>query len=556
MLEFDALVLGAGFGGLYQLKRLRELGLQTVAIEKAPSVGGTWYWNRYPGVMSDTESYLYRYSWDKEDLQTYPWSHRYVQGHEVLEYLNHIADKHQLKRDIHFNTTVKSVKWIAERNKWYIESDKGIYTVRYFIGAIGLLSVPVFPDIPGRENFKGTSVHSSRWPQDLDCSNKRVGIIGSGSTGVQIITALAPKVESLTCFQRNPQYTVPSGDRPVTVEERKWINENYDKIYADMKKSSTCFGFIETDVKYASKTPKEREAIFESLWQQGNAFRFMFLSFGDITYSREANEGACNFIRKKISQIVKDPVKARKLQPTQLYARRPLCDNGYYEQFNRKNVEVVNLQETPIVQVTPDGIQTQDGSVHELDIIIYATGFDAVEGAYNQIEIIGSRGETLRQRWDRLGPTSYLGISVPGFPNFFMVTGPQSPFTNLPPAIEVHVELITTLIKDSEATRLSANPKVVIEALDSAESYWMKKCEAYAARSLFAETPSWLFGQNVVGKRPAPRTFLGGMNGYLAEIKKVLQNDYVGYKPIKVKETSKMGLAGRKRAANQIKSLI
>lgn len=531
--EFDAVVLGAGFAGLYQLKRLHDLGFHATIIEKAPGVGGTWYWNRYPGVMSDTESFLYRYSWDKEDLHTYPWSHRYVQGHEVLEYLDHVANKYQLKKNIHFNTALKSAKWMPGVQKWSLETSKGTFVSRYFVGAVGILSIPVYPDIPGRETFQGRSVHSCQWPQDLDCSDKRVGIIGSGSTGVQIITALAPKVKSLTCFQRNPQYTVPSGNRPVTAEERQSINDEYSQIYAEMKDSALGFGFTESKVMFSSKTPEEREEIFEYLWEHGNGMRFMFEGFADITFNREANEATCDFIRKKISEIVKDPVKAHKLKPTQLYARRPLCDNGYYEQFNRENVDIVHLQETPITKITPNGVQTKDGKSYELDILIYATGFDAAEGAYNQIEITGSQGETLRQRWDRLGPTSYLGVSVPGFPNFLMAFGPQCPFANAPPAIEIHVDLITALIKDAESSRLSGNSEVVIEALDSAEAAWVSKCSQIATSSLFSQTPSWLFGQNVPGKRVGTRFYFGGIKGFLADVESVVQNNYEGFKPIK-----------------------
>ena len=537
--EFDAIVLGAGFGGLYQLKRLRDLGLRTALIEKAPSVGGTWYWNQYPGIMSDTESFMYRYSWDKEDLKSYPWSHRYVQGEEVLRYLDHVADKYKLKQDIHFNTELKSAKWMPGPHKWSLKTSRGTFVARYFIGAVGLLSVPVYPDILGIDSFQGRSVHSCRWPQDLDYTNKRVGVIGSGSTGVQIITALAPKVQSMTCFQRNPQYTVPSGNRPVTAEEREEINENYDLLYGNMKDSALGFGFTESDVMFSSKTPEEREAIFEKLWQDGNGLRFMFAGFADIIFNREANEATCAFIRKKITEIVKDPVKARKLQPTQLYARRPLCDNGYYKQFNRDNVDIVHLQETPIARVTPEGIQTEDGKVYELDVIVYATGFDGGEGAYNQIEITGAQGETLRQHWDRQGPTSYLGISVSGFPNFLMVFGPQCPFANVPPAIEIHVDLITALIKDAEASRKSDSSDAMIEALESAEIGWSEKCAGLANVTLFAETPSWLFGNNVAGKRPGVRFYLGGIKGFLAEMESFIENGYVGMKPIKEKEMGK-----------------
>ncbi|KIW60171.1 hypothetical protein PV05_00409 [Exophiala xenobiotica] len=537
--ELDALIIGAGFGGIYQLYRLRQLGLNVKVIDMAGDVGGTWYWNRYPGAMSDTESFVYRYSWDKEDLVTYPWTHHYVKQPDVLAYLRHVVQRHDLRKDMQFNTELLSADWDESTNHWRVELSTGkTYHVRYLVTALGLLSKANYPDIPGINTFQGRMCHTAAWPEDLDVTNKRVGIIGCGSTGVQVITDIAQRVKSLTCFQRHPQYTVPSGDRPVEPGYREWVNEHYDEIFDQVKNSVVGFGFVESTVPFNSiKTAEEREAIFERLWKQGNGFKFMFDGFSDVATNKEANEAACAFIRKKISQIVKDPEKARKLSPHDAYARRPLCDGGYFEQFNRPNVDVVHLQETPITSITPKGIQTTEG-LHELDVIIFATGFDAIEGNYNRIRIRGREGLTLKDCWDPKGPTAYLGVSVPSFPNLLMITGPQGPFSNLPPALEAHIDLISGLIAQAEKTRKQSSSgdvaAPVIEALPEAEEEWLDECERMAEGNLFKETASWIFGQNVPGKKYALRFYFGGLKAFNEAVQRVIDNDYSGFKPLAI----------------------
>ncbi|EXJ63494.1 cyclohexanone monooxygenase [Cladophialophora psammophila CBS 110553] len=533
--DFDALIVGAGYGGIYQLYRLREMGLSAKVIDMASDVGGTWYWNRYPGAMSDTESFVYRFSWDKEDLQTYPWTHHYVKQPDVLAYLEHVVERHNLRKDMQFNTELLSAIWNDDAKYWQVELSTGeSLKVRYLVTALGLLSKANYPDIPGIDTFQGLKVHTAKWPQGLDLSGKRVGIIGCGSTGVQVITDIAPRVKFLTCFQRHPQYSVPSGDRPVDPAYRQWVNENYDAIFDQVRNSAVGFGFVESTIPYKSvASAEEREAIFQSLWDAGNGFRFMFGGFNDITTDREANEAACAFIRKKIREIVKDPEKARKLQPHDYYARRPLCDGGYFEQFNRDNVDVVHLQETPITRITEKGVQTCD-KLYELDVLIFATGFDAIEGNYNRIRIRGRGGLTLKDYWDPTGPTSYLGVSVPHFPNLLMITGPQGPFTNLPPALEAHVDLISRLIGRAEslckASLDSAATPPVVEVTPEAEKEWCLECERIAEGSLFKETASWIFGQNVPGKKYALRFFFGGLKAFYDNVQRVIDNDYAGFK--------------------------
>lgn len=327
--HFDALIVGAGLGGIYQLHELRKLGLSVRVIDVASDVGGTWYWNRYPGAMSDTESFVYRYSWDKEDLQTYPWPNHYVHQPEVLEYIKHIVEKHDLRKDMQFNTELLSADWDDDAKLWRIVVSTGeTFLARYFIPALGVLSKRNFPAIPGIDAFKGDLIHTSQWPHHLDVTNKRVGIIGCGSTGVQIVTAIAPKVASLTSFIRHPQYSVPSGNKPVAPEYRAWVNDNYDAIWQQLRDSALGFGFAESTRPVFSVPEDERERIFEQLWARGSGFRFMFEGFGDIATNKDANEEACKFIRKKIRQTVQDPEKARKLTPWEPLARRPICDSG------------------------------------------------------------------------------------------------------------------------------------------------------------------------------------------------------------------------------------
>jgi len=485
--HYTAIIVGAGFGGIYQIKTLRDLGLKCLLIDQAGDVGGTWYWNLYPGAMSDTESYVYRYSWDKEDLLEYPFKEHYVKQPEVLAYLKHVVEKHDLRKHMRFNTAMLSANWSESDQLWHltVTGDKKL-SAKYVITALGLPSRQNFPDIPGIESFAGEMHHTAKWPKDLSVEGKRTGVIGCGSTGVQVITEIGRKVKSLTAFQRHPQYSVPSGDQKVTPEYRRWINENWEDIFHRVRNSITAFGFEESKISYHDVSPEERERIFQENWDKGNGFRFMFGTFNDISLDPEANEGACEFIRRKIDQIVKDPEKAKKLKPHDVYARRPLCDgnasNGekYFEQFNRSNVDVVDLKETPITQIEPHGVRTSDGKLHELDLLIFATGFDAVEGNYTRVAMHGRNGVSLKDAWEKSGPTSYLGLCIPEYPNLFMINGPKGGFTNQPPMIEVQVEFITAAIQRAE--KLNAP---VIEATHEAEQEYSALCEKLAANSLF-----------------------------------------------------------------------
>ncbi|KAK4999505.1 hypothetical protein LTR66_001483 [Elasticomyces elasticus] len=535
----DALVVGAGFGGIYQLYALRQLGLSVKVIDVAADVGGTWFWNTYPGAMSDTESFVYRYTWDKEDLQNYPWSHHYTRQPDVLAYLNHVVKRHDLRKHMDFNTELLAAEWSPDEKVWNVDVSRGIrYKARYLITALGLLSAKNYPDIAGLDSFQGLMCHTAAWDPSIDLNNKRVGVIGCGSTGVQVITEVAKIVKQLVCFQRHPQYSVPSGDRPVSPEYRKMVNETYDEIIAGVRDSAFGFGFKESNRSYDSFSPEEREEIFEQLWAKGNGFRFMGGGFNDVTTNRTANEAACEFIRKKIRQIVKDPEKARKLQPHDYYARRPLCDGGYYEQFNRDHVSIVDLKETPIKCITPNGIVTSDGLEHQLDVIIFATGFDAIDGNYTRVKIRGANGESLKDHW-KAGPTSYMGTHIPHFPNLFMITGPQGPFCNIPAAVEAHVEFVTETIKKAEEVSTNDSPAIV-EATEQAEADWGKTCEKAVEGSLFKETASWIFGSNIPGKPVALRFYFGGLGSFRQEVRKVAEGGYAGFKPFVAGEQARL----------------
>lgn len=520
----DALVVGAGFAGIYQLYCLRKLGLNVKCIDKAGGVGGTWYWNLYPGAMSDTESFLYRFSWDKDDLRTYPWANHYLYQPEILKYLNHVADRHDLRPLIQLNTEMKTAEWVEEHRVWRVVCGTGeVITTRYVVCALGLLTEPNYPKIPGLKDFHGKLVHTAAWPSDLDLSDKTVGIIGNGSTGVQVMTAIAPVVKRLVSFQRNPQYSVPSGQKPVTKEHREWINTNYDTIYDGVWNSSTGFGVPEVTTPVMSVSDEERRRIFQSLWDQGNGFRFMFSGFGDITTNKEANWEACKFIHSKIDEIVKDPVKADALKPTEFYARRPLCDTGYYQIFNRDNVDIVSLRKTPITSIVPRGIATADGTVHDLDVLICATGFHVFEGSYVRVAIKGRNGETLKEHW-KDGACSFSGVAMSGFPNLFTPAGPQGPFSNFPSAVETEVEFITACIEHAEAnykSRISGTRTIpqapVIEVKPEAEQAWGELCVKLCEGSIFhTAKSSWIFGTNVEGHQPGVKFYFGGLKSYRA----------------------------------------
>lgn len=523
--RYDAVVLGAGFAGLYALKKLRDdLGLAVRVFDKAPDVGGTWYWNRYPGCMSDVETFTYCYSWDKQLLQEMPLSSRYTRQPELYAYFQDVARRHDLYKNIQFNTAIASAAYDAANALWQVVTDTGEQIeATYLVTAVGVLSATNMPDIAGLERFEGEAHHTSRWPAQVSFEGKRVGVIGTGSTGVQFSTAVAPLAKSLTVFQRTPQFTVPAGNRPITAEEAAAIRRDYDKIWAQARGSMLAAGFQESTVSALSVSDAEREAIFEQAWQQGGGFRFMFGTFSDLAVDERANALAQDFVRRKIAQTVTDPETARKLTPQGLYAKRPICDSGYYAMFNRPNVRLVDVKAQPIQEITAHGIRTADGEEHELDMIVFATGFDAGDGNFKRMDIRGRDGVSLRDLW-KDGPSTYLGIAAQNYPNLFMVLGPNSPFTNIPPAAEVHVDWIVELIAQARARGAKQ-----IETTKTAERGWEETCQQIGDMTLLSKVDSWIFGGNIPGKRARSYFYLGGMANYLATLEQERQTGYAGF---------------------------
>ncbi len=520
--DVDAVVIGAGFGGMYTVHKLRdELGLSVQAFDNASDVGGTWFWNRYPGALSDTESFCYRYSFDKELLERGQWKNRYLTQPEILAYLNEVADRYDLRRSYQFSTKVTATRFDEAAGLWHVTTDKGqTITAKYLITGLGLLSAVNTPPFKGVDTFAGKIYHTAAWPEGVDLRGKRVGIIGTGSTGVQVITALAPVVSHLTVFQRSAQYVVPIGNWPEDQAKIDDYKARYDEIWKQVRSSAVAFGFEESTVPATSVSEAERERVFEDAWQKGGGFRFMFETFCDIATSREANDAATNFIKRKIAQIVKDPETARKLMPTDLYAKRPLCGIDYYEVYNRNNVSLVDVKADPIVEFTPKGIKLASGAEHELDVVVFATGFDAVEGNYTKIDMRGRGGVSMSEQW-KDGPLGYLGIMEVGFPNLFMILGPNGPFTNLPPSIEVQVEWIS----DTIAMMESKGYKTIEPKLEARDS-WIDTCRTIADMTLFPKAESWIFGANIPGKKNAVRFYLAGLGAYVQELKKVVDSDF------------------------------
>lgn len=522
MPDFDAIVIGAGFGGLYELYLLRQQGLKVRLFERGFGVGGTWFWNRYPGAMSDTESPFYRYSFDSGLLADGTWKRKYIDQPDILAYLESVADRFKLNKDIQLNTEVKAMHWDDAQSIWRVHTTSGVVTAKYVVTALGLLAAVNYPNIPGMDKFKGKLVHTAEWPEDLNVDGQRAGVIGTGSTGCQFIVAAARTASKLTVFQRSPQYSVPSGNGPVEDGEVDSYKRRYPEIWKQVRGSTVGFGFEESTISAMSVDDEERERIYEHAWERGNGFYFMFGAFNDIATNPEANETAASFIRKKIKETVTDPETARKLTPTEIYAKRPLCNHKYFEVYNQENVELVSIKENPIVEITEKGVRTEDGVEHELDILVFATGFDAVDGNYRRIDIRGRGGVTINEHWDT--PSSYLGIVTSSFPNMFMITGPNGPFTNLVPAIEVQVEFVNKLIADSHRTG------DVVEVSPSTEEKWTETCASIANATLFSKVDSWIFGANIPGKKHSVLFYLGGLGKYLGILDQVEKGGFAEFK--------------------------
>lgn len=524
----DAVVVGAGFSGLYMLHRLREAGYSVRVFEAGEDVGGTWYWNRYPGARCDIESIYYNYTFSEEILKEWAWSSRFAEQPEILSYINFVADKLDLRRDIQFNTRITAARYNEENRNWEIRmADGSLVFAEYFVTALGCLSSSNIPELKGRDSFKGEMYHTGRWPHErVDFHGKRVAVIGTGSSGIQAIPVIAKEAEQLTVFQRTPQYSSPAQNHPLETEFIQQTKANYKDIIQLMRYSMHGVPSTPRMRSALEDSPEEREQLYEKAWQEGGLFTLTY-NYNDIAILPEANETAASFIRSKIKQIVKDPKTAQKLMPTYYYAtKRPIIDTNYFETYNRGNVSLVDLKQEPIVEITPNGIKTTN-AVYELDVIVFATGFDAMTGPLFKIDIRGKNDVSLKEKWENgANLKTYLGLATSGFPNMFMLTGPQSPsvLSNMMVSIEQHVDWVADCIDFLRANHLQE-----FEATVEAEEFWSQQCRAIADMSLLSKTDSWYMGANIEGKPRGFLAFAGGVGLYRLICDDVAARGYEGF---------------------------
>ena len=523
--DFDAIVIGAGVSGLYQLYRLRELGLKVRVFEAGTGVGGTWYWNRYPGARFDSESWTYGYSFSQELLEEWDWEEHFAAQPETERYLNYVADKFDLRRDIQCKSRVTAAHYQEDTRTWDITLEDGRrYSTRFLITAVGVLSAATMPTIPGVATFQGQSCHTHDWPKEpVRFEGKRVAVIGTGATGVQTITEVAKTAGHLTVFQRTPQWCAPLHNAKISTEEMHRIRADYPKIFARCQETYGCF-IHATDPRATSEvTPEAREAFWEKLYGEPG-FGIWMGNFRDILVDREANTLISEFLARKIRQRVTDPAVAEKLIPKNhgFGTRRVPLESGYFEVYNQPNVTLVDLTETPIERITPTGITTSDAA-YACDIIIYATGFDAITGAFDRIDFRGVDGVSLKEKW-KDGPQTFLGILVDGFPNMLMVMGPHAGLGNFPRAAEYSADWVTGLVRFARDRGLTR-----IEATAAGANAWTDHVIAASEGLLFTEVDSWMTGinRNVEGKQVRRiMRYSGGHPAFRARCEAVAADGY------------------------------
>ena len=513
--DFDVIAVGAGFGGLALIHYLREAGLSIRVFDKASDVGGTWTWNRYPGAMTDSESYYYCLTFSPELLQEWSWSQRYPDWQETHDYFRFVADKCDMWPHIQLNTEIVEAEYQQDSGHWRVVTAAGdSFTCKYFVSSMGMISEPVIPKIKGMDRFQGPLFHSVRWPEGLDYAGKRIGIIGAGATTVQMVPAMADTAGSITVFQRTPNYILPAMQAPMTPEWEKEIKDNYEEIVAKCRNHVFGMAFDSAEGRKAVETPaEERERIFEEKWT--GSFRWVFETFEDLLADPEANRMASEFIIRKMKERIEDPELAELLTPDvedyPLFAKRPPLDHGYLEAFSRDNVHLIDIKDQePIVEVTETGVRTT-GDHYEFDIIVLATGFKAYTGALEAFPIRGTAGETLAEKWQK-SSSSIMGVCVADFPNMFVITGPQAPFANLPTSIEQNVMWITTCINKMEREGYD-----VVRPRQDAEDEWTRHTAEVHAQTLMAsgdKVNSWMMGANREDKAPRVLIYFGGANVY------------------------------------------
>jgi cyclohexanone monooxygenase len=523
--RFDAVIVGAGFAGMYMLHRLRGMGLSVRVFEAGSGVGGTWYWNRYPGARCDVESIQYSYQFSDALQQEWDWSERYATQPEILRYAEHVADRFDLRRDIQFDTRVEAAAYDESARRWTIRTSDGEEVGTTFcIMATGCLSTASTPAFKGLDRFAGARYHTGRWPHhEVDFTGKRVGVIGTGSSAIQAIPLIAQQATQLYVFQRTPHYTVPAHNAPLSDEQRREAKANYPALRRRAWNMFNGLDFYLNPALAAQASPEQRRREFEARWRYGGV-TFMG-SFSDLLQDPAANDAAAEFVRGKIRETVRDPRLAELLSPRGIIGCRRLCvDSGYWDTYNRPNVSLVDLSRSPIEEVTAFGVRVA-GRQYTLDAIVFATGFDAMTGALLGIDLRGRGGCTLQEKW-REGPRSYLGLAVAGFPNLFTITGPGSPsvLTNMLPSIEQHVNWIAECIGHMRERRLRE-----IEATPRAQDAWVAHVGEAAGASLRSACSSWYVGANIPGKTRVFMPYIGGVPAYLRKCREVVANGYEGF---------------------------
>ena len=524
-IEFDAVVVGAGFGGMYMLHCLRQNGFTARVYEAGGGVGGTWYWNRYPGARCDVESMQYSYSFSEELDQEWSWSEKYSPQPDILEYANHVADRFELRQDIRFDTRVTTATFDETTNRWSVETDQGDQvSAKFCIMAVGCLSAANMPPFDGFDDFEGQVYHTGEWPhEEVDFTGKRVAVIGTGSSGIQSIPIIAEQAGAVTVFQRTPNYAVPAWNSKMDPEYERNVKADYPAMRAKARARPTgiFFPFNITSALEASEA--EREAQYQKFWDRGG---LPFLgAYGDLLFEEEANETAAEFARRKICAVVDDPEVADLLCPDNIFGCKRLCvDTGYYETYNLPHVKLVDVAKNPIERITQKGVVT-GGTEYEADIIVCATGFAAMTGSFDKIRITGRDGFDLTKKWEA-GPRTYLGLSTVGFPNFFMITGPGSPsvLANMIQSIEQHADWVVDCMSHMRETGAET-----IEPTLEEEDAWVEHVNEVAAISLRSTCSSWYVGANIPGRPRVFMPYIGGFPIYVNKCNEVMDNGYKGF---------------------------
>lgn len=525
----DALVIGAGVAGLYELHQLRSQGLKVKAFDAAGGVGGTWYWNRYPGAKFDSEAYIYQYLFSEELYKGWSWTERFPGQPEIERWMNYIADKLDLRKDIQFDTTIKTAHFDEGTGRWTVTTDKGeTIDTQFLIGCTGMLSAPLSSMFPGQESFKGRIFHTARWPKEpIDFTGKRVGVIGIGATGIQVIQTIADKVGHLKVFVRTPQYIIPMKNPKYSEADVKAYKDRFHYL---AKRLPTTFSGFEYDFEngaWAELTPQQRLDTLERIWEDGS-LQLWLASFSEMFFDEQVSEEVSEFVRSKMRARLKDPKLCELLIPTDygFGTHRVPLESNYLEVYHRPNVEAISVKDNPITAVTPEGLKLADGTVHEFDIIIMATGFDAGSGALTRIDIRGREGRSLKEDWGRDIRTA-MGMQVHGYPNLFMTGAPLAPsaaLCNMTTCLQQQTEWIADCIKHVRSTNAT-----VIEATKAFEDAWVEHHDSIANATIVTKTNSWYMGSNVEGKPRRLLSYIGGVGQYRQRCKEVADKGYPGF---------------------------